>query len=135
MRLDVLNDILIGHRNPAAMSRYFLTLKNVREEQRNSGLWIATAAGSSGAIHSAGGQALAPESKKIQYMPRELYEGFNPHYRLRGGALELKTPMVVESLMPDGVVFVDGAHFKYPFVFGDKIMISNSPQPLKVVTQ
>ena len=43
--IDHLNDVLICHQNPAAVSRYYLQIGNIREEQRGSGLWVAAAAG------------------------------------------------------------------------------------------
>ena len=63
--MNVLNDILICHHNPGAMSRYYLTVGRVREEQRSSGVWIATAAGSSGGLHSAGGKVLPRKIKNF----------------------------------------------------------------------
>ncbi len=131
--VHVLNDILICHSNPAAISRYYLTIGKVREEQRSSGIWISTAVGSSGAIHSAGGRLLQPQSKKIQYRPRELYLWKNAHYTLKGGVVTLNKPLVVTSFMREGVVFVDGSHHKIPFPFGCSIKITQSPYPLKVV--
>ena len=43
--LECLNDVLICHENPAAMSRYILSIDSMQEEQRGSGIWIATSAG------------------------------------------------------------------------------------------
>ncbi|MBN2357853.1 MAG: NAD(+)/NADH kinase, partial [Deltaproteobacteria bacterium] len=54
-----LNDVLIAHSNPAATSRYQLTVGRRREDQKSSGIWIAGAIGSSAALFSAGG-ALMP---------------------------------------------------------------------------
>ena len=42
----VINDVLIAHKNPAATSRYLLELNKTKEEQRSSGIWIATPMGS-----------------------------------------------------------------------------------------
>lgn len=127
--VDCLNDILICHQNPAAVSRYYLQMRGVREEQRSSGLWIATPAGSSGAIRSAGGKVLKATEKKMQYMPRELYDGFRPRYRLRGGVLPERTAITVTSLMPNGMIFVDGTHspLKFPFHAALKVFLSLNP--------
>ncbi len=38
--MNVLNDILVCHENPAAMSRYYITIGKIKEEQRSSGIWI-----------------------------------------------------------------------------------------------
>jgi len=130
---DALNDILICHRNPAAMSRYYLSVGAYKEEQRSSGVWVATAAGSTGAICSAGGKALPFESSKIQYKPRELYQ-VDRKYRLEGGVVDpAKTHLKVVSMMREGVVYGDGSHVSVPFSFGRRLHISLSPCPLKVV--
>ena len=131
--MNVLNDILICHHNPGAMSRYFLTLGRVREEQRSSGVWIATAAGSSGGLHSAGGKVLSQESKEFQYMPRELYRGRGIRYHLKGGVLEATQKIVLTSLMREGVVFVDGSHVCLPFSFGAKVFVKRSANPLRII--
>ena len=131
--MNVLNDILICHHNPGAMSRYFLTVGRTREEQRSSGVWIATAAGSSGGLHSAGGKVLPQESKEFQYRPRELYRGKNIHYRLKGGILKPTQKITLTSLMREGVVFVDGSHACLPFSFGDRILVRRSSYPLKII--
>ena len=132
-RFNILNDILICHSNPAAISRYYLTIDGVREEQRGSGIWISTAAGSSGAIQSAGGRALSKFGKGVQYRPRELYFGFNPHYRHKGGIVFLQKPMTVESVMRNGRLYIDGAHLKLPFEFGDKAVFTHSPEPIRSI--
>ena len=58
-----LNDLLIAHANPAAMTSYTLGLGTISEPQRSSGLWIATAAGSTAAIRAAGGRVLPLRSR------------------------------------------------------------------------
>ncbi len=131
--INILNDILVCHHNPGAMSRYYLTVGGVKEEQRSSGVWIATAAGSSGGLHSAGGKILPQESKEFQYRPRELYHVKNTRYQLKGGSLKSTQRIALTSLMRDGVVFVDGSHVCQPFSFGSRIFVKSSPNPLKVV--
>lgn len=132
--MNVLNDLLICHQNPAAMSRYFLTIDKIKEEQRSSGVWISTAAGSSGGAHSAGGKVLPSESNKFQYMPRELYRGKIMHsYKLKGDVLKSTDKVIMTSLMREGVVFVDGSHVCLPFSFGAKLIVKHSPNPLKII--
>ena len=133
LNLNVLNDILFCHGNPAAMSRYYLTVEGRREEHRSSGVWVSTGAGSSGATRSAGGKVFPSESLKVQYQPRELYEEFNPNYRLKGGILNLKRPMVIESIMRGGELYIDGAHLKFPFGMGQEAVLTHSTQPARVV--
>jgi len=131
--MDVLNDILICHQNPAALSRYYLTIGRLREEQRSSGVWIATAAGSSGGLHSAGGRILPQENKEFQYKPRELYRWKNVKYQLKGGLLNPRQTVTMTSLMREGVVFVDGSHVCLPFSFGARVFINRSSNPLKII--
>ncbi len=131
--MNALNDILICHQNPGAMSRYYLTVGRTREEQRSSGVWIATAAGSSGGLYSAGGKVLPQEDKRFQYKPRELYRGKNTRYHLKGGILKSNQKITLTSLMREGVVFVDGSHVCLPFSFGAKIFVKRSANPLRIV--
>jgi NAD+ kinase len=131
--MNVLNDILICHQNPGAMSRYYLTVGRIREEQRSSGVWIATAAGSSGGLHSAGGKVLPQENKEFQYKARELYRGKKIRYHLKGGILKPSQKITLTSLMREGVVFVDGSHVCLPFSFGAKIFVQRSSNPLKII--
>src|SRR5690606_325938 len=79
----VLNEILVAHQSPAAMSRYRLCGGDVEESQRSSGVWVCTAAGSTGAMRSAGGKRMPPGSVRLQYRPRELYRAPDRvhHYR------------------------------------------------------
>ncbi|HLF17800.1 MAG TPA: NAD(+)/NADH kinase [Candidatus Omnitrophota bacterium] len=131
--LDALNDVLICHENPAMVSRYILKVNGHQEDQRSSGLWVSTAAGSSGAIHSAGGKILQKTKKAIQYKPRELYPRSFKKYRLNGGILSTGRSIKVISLMRKGVVYADGAHIRFPFEYGVTAHIRVSPSPVKTV--
>jgi NAD+ kinase len=132
--VEVLNDILVCHHNPAAMSRYYLSVNGRKEEQKSSGIWVSTAVGSSGAIKSAGGRQLPQKSDQIQYRPRELYVGRGKAgYMLQGSVLSSASKIEVTSLMREGFVFVDGSHVFFPFDFGETIRIARSKYPLNVV--
>ena len=128
-----LNDILVCHQNPAAMSRYHLKIAGVKEDQKSSGVWVATAAGSSGAIYSSGGKVLLEQSPLIQYRPRELYIGSGVSYKLKGAVLKPKQNLSITSLMREGVVFIDGSHVCLPFSFGTTLKINKSSHPLRVI--
>lgn len=134
MDLHLLNDLLITHRRPAAMSCYRLQVGRRREEQRSSGLWIATAAGSTGAIRSAGGRILTRTVRDLQYRPRELYAAGRKNYRLTGGVVRAGAPVRVVSLMGDGMICVDGEHVTLPFGTGDLLEVRASAYPLCLVT-
>lgn len=131
--MDALNDILICHKNPAVLCRYELTINSKTELQRSSGIWISTPSGSTGAIKSAGGHALAQDAKKFQYMPRELYQGKGKKYALRGGVLNSRKTIRIVSFMREGMIYFDGAHYKLPFLYGVKLKVSLSPSPIKTI--
>ena len=131
--MNVLNDVLICHQNPGALSRYNLTVGRVREEHKSSGVWVSTAAGSTGGIYSAGGRPLPQESKLFEYRPRELYRGRGVRYHLTGKVLKASQKISLLSLMREGVVFVVGSHVCLPFSFGASIHIKKSSYPLKVL--
>lgn len=131
--IDCLNDVLVCHGNPAAMSRYALKVGKIKEEQRSSGVWIATPAGSSGAIQSAGGRKIPRHARKMQYLPRELYWGRGWRYRLKGGVLSARRGVTVISLMRQGMVYIDGTHLEFPFPFGAAMKVTLSPYPIKTV--
>jgi NAD+ kinase len=126
----VLNDILVCDRNPAAVSRYILTASKTKEYQRSSGLWVSTAAGSTGAMKSAGGRVLNIDSKYFQYRPREPYYKRLNEFKLKGGIISPQQTLKIRSNMTQGMMYIDGAHLKVPFTFGDQARISLSKKPL-----
>ena len=129
----VLNDLLVDHTNPAAISRYELTIGARREEQKSSGIWIATATGSTAAIRSAGGKVLPLESKQIQYLVREPYHGRQNRYHLVRGVVTPKTEIKVISQMHEAACYLDGPRVWYPIGYGDKIEVRLARQSLQVV--
>lgn len=131
--INALNDVLICHQNPAMLCRYYIEIGRYREEQRSSGIWISTAVGSTGAIKSAGGKILPQFDKLMQYKPRELYQGKLNPYKLRGGVLGPKEGIKIVSLMRRGMVYIDGAHQKVGFEYGDSIQIKLSANPIKTI--
>jgi NAD+ kinase len=120
---DALNEILVSHQVPAAMTRYRIEVNGYKEEHWNSGLWISTAAGSTGAIRSAGGRRLPLGSGAIQYLPREPYRRPEVTYRLTGGLLPAGAAISLSSMMREGMLYVDGQHFKIPFAYGQVLRV------------
>jgi NAD+ kinase len=129
-----LNEVLLCHRNPAATSRYLVSVDGFEEEQKSSGVWIATAAGSTAAIGSAGGTVLPPQSRRIQFLVREPYLGVpgRAAFRLLRGFLDPRQRMVFASKMDEGKIFVDGPHISRPFGFGERLSVGLSDHPLRV---
>lgn len=129
-----LNDVLITHDNPATMSRYRIAIGNRREDQKSSGLWIASASGSSSAICAAGGVRLPWSAKRFQYRPRELYHGRLSRYRLTGGVLAERQTVEITWLMREGSAFIDGPHVRHRLQFGDRLSVGlSATQPLRVL--
>lgn len=131
--IRALNDLLICHVSPPAMSHYRLTLGNRTEEQHSSGVWVATAAGSTGAIQSAGGRHLPLGSDRLEYQPRELYIKHKRAYRLKGGVLRPGASLVFHSKMEEGRIFIDGTRAQLPFCHGDVLEVRRSTHPLQVI--
>lgn len=134
VRTLALNDVLVVHDDPATMSRYRLRIGRREEFQKSSGLWVATAAGSSSAVLAAGGRFLPWTSRRFQYRPRELYRGRLSRYRLTGGVLSPRTQVQVTWLMRRGSAFLDGPHVRVPLRFADQLAIRLFPrEPLRVL--
>ncbi len=131
--VECLNDILICHANPAAMTRYQLKIGTVTEFHRNSGIWFSTAAGSTGAMLSAGGVRMKPSSTDIQYKPRELYQVQSVSYQLTGGFIPKMKKAQIVSSMARGCIFVDGSHVKLPFSYGSRAEVSSSKNFIQLV--
>jgi len=127
-----LNDVLIAHEQPAATSRYRLRLKRRAEDQRSSGLWIATAAGSTAGIRSAGGQAMPLDARRLQFRARELYRAPGSSASLEAGFVEPGEKLVVESAMASGWLFIDGARMAVRFPFGAQAIFRVAEQPLRL---
>lgn len=128
-----LNEILFASQNPAGTTRYVLKVGRKSEEQKSSGLWISTAAGSTAAIKSAGGAPLPLDSKKIEYMIREPYEPHGKKYHLLKQILSPGRSIEILSMMDDAAIFVDGPHIIYPVMRGSIMVVRHAVQPLQVL--
>lgn len=125
-----LNDVLLADRVPAATSRYLLEVAGESEVQKSSGIWISTAAGSTGAIRSAGGIPMELSDSRLQYRVREPCCPPGCTLRLLGGILD--GPLVAISRMLHGAVFLDGRRTAVPLRFGSRIEVSNEAPPLRI---
>lgn len=129
----VLNEVLFTHRTPAAVSRYILEFGGQREEQRSSGFWIGTAAGSTGAIRSAGGRVLSLASHKLELVVREPYTPFGSTMLLRRLIIESGDEITVRTKMDRGVLFLDGPFRKILLRLGDVVRFAVSEESLTVL--
>lgn len=127
-----LNDVLVADERPAATSRYALRLGRRTAEHRSSGLWVATAAGSTAGIRSAGGRPMPLTSRRIQFRARELYRGPGSTAALASGFVPPGGELIVESAMSTGRLFIDGARLAQRFPFGARAIFRAAEHPLRL---
>ena len=127
-----LNDVLIAHDCPAATTRYLIERDQLSEEQRSSGVWIATAAGSTAGIRSAGGRVMPLGSRRLQFLVRELYREPKRSYALTRGFLAAGDELAIASKMQKAHLYVDGARTAYPFPFGTRARIKLAEHGLRL---
>jgi NAD+ kinase len=132
-----LNDVLFCHECPATTSRYEIRLDGRAEQQMSSGIWIATAAGSTAAIRAAGGRVMRAGSRRLQFVVREPFPW--------GGADQPSAPEIVSGFVASGRVleihsrsttarlYVDGPHVVFPVGFGDLVSFGRSAEPLNLL--
>jgi NAD+ kinase len=155
-----LNDILVAHPSPAAVSRFRLTLQNLQDPDSyspsfkphahtekhiikeefsfncwSSGMWVSTATGSTAAMHAAGGYKMDPHSKHLQYMVREhlTERGGDVNQTHHGhGDVKYEQMLHLRWNSQQGTVFVDGSHTSHKLTLGDEISIEAHAPPINV---
>jgi NAD+ kinase len=145
-----LNDILVSHPIPAAISRFRLALCRGRASPSfktdssmdelfsfnvwSSGLWISTATGSTAAMHAAGGTVMDIRSRNLQYMVREhLVEESNSHQRKAShGIIRPDEMLGLRWSSQHGCIFVDGSHFKHELELGDELKVDSQAPFLRI---
>lgn len=126
--VQALNDVLLAHSVPAETTRYVLDLDGRSQDQKSSGIWVSTAAGSTAAIRAAGGHVQAWESRHLQYIVREPMA-----WNFVGDPLvcgEFDGALTVTSRMLHGAIYIDGGHLRRTFGFGDRVVFAPSDRPL-----
>ncbi|HEX2732579.1 MAG TPA: NAD(+)/NADH kinase [Polyangiaceae bacterium] len=129
----VLNEALFCHAIPAATSRYILRFGRQAEEQTSSGVWIGTAAGSTGALRSAGGRVRALTSRGLQCVVREPYAGAGRLYELRRLDIPEGSTLRVQSKIQDACLFLDGPFKRVRVALGETMTFRVSDEPLLVL--
>lgn len=128
----VLNDVLFCHKNPAAVTSYFVKHPGI-EAQKSSGIWISTAVGSTGAMKSAGGEVMRFSSELLQWRVREPYEPGATKYQYTKGFIERGNLLTLQSKMRSGIVALDGSRDSHAVEMGDLVYFGHSPEPLLLV--
>jgi NAD+ kinase len=129
----VLNEVLYSHLIPAAVSRYILQYRGKVEEQRSSGFWIGTAAGSTGALGSAGGTKMALRSKQLQFIVREPYTPPGSKITLRRLIVPFGEELLVRTKMDRAMLFLDGPYRRIHVRLGDVVRFTASEDCLNVL--
>jgi NAD+ kinase len=129
----VLNDALFCHVSPAATTRYEVSHHGRREEQKSSGVWVATAAGSTAAIHSAGGRIAPATSPRLQFVVREPYMMGPPTPTVLRGWVAAGDTFELTSRMRDGRLYLDGPHRVEKTEIQQRVRFSRSREPLSLL--
>jgi NAD+ kinase len=129
----VLNEVLFCHETPAAASRYILDGASRTESQVSSGFWVGTAAGSTGALHSAGGKVLPLASRSLQLVVREPIIAPRRRYRMTRVMVPEGAEITAISKMHDARIFLDGPYKRASVRLADKVTFSLSDQPISVL--
>lgn len=130
---NLLNDCLFTSTNPAAMTRSLLECPDGREVHRSSGLWIATAAGSTGAIHSAGAKPVDCHRPALLWQVREpflLREG-SESPRLLTGLQDPPQWLRLTPVIPGIACYLDGPNITIPLAPGQMVEFSGDAPPLR----
>lgn len=133
LRGIVLDIIYVGTVSQFHASRYIISYKGNKEEQRSSGVLISTGSGSTGWYKSAGGKPFEYDSRLLKFLIREPYIGknlFKP--KILGGEIRDGEKIEIESTKDfGGIVVLDND--EYPFNRGEKIEVMLSDKPLKEI--
>ena len=127
----VLNDVLVAHSKPAAVTRYLLKLGNHVESQKSSGLLIGTP--TCNWVLSSGGIVLPTEEKAFQFVAREFYEGRLTKSKLDKVVVKKQSYLEIKSKIRQGMLYIDGYHRLYKFSIDSILRVSNSAYPLSLV--
>lgn len=129
-----INDVLVAHPHPATMSRYVIKVGAQEEFQKSSGLWVATAAGSSSAVSAAGGKRLPWQVRQFQFRPRELYRGRLSKSKMTGNVLTARSKVEMTWLMRRGLACIDGQHINIKLKYADRLTFELSREdPVRVL--
>lgn len=127
-----LNDVLFAHQSPAGTSRYLIKIGKKEEEQKSSGIWMASGTGSTAAIHSSGIKPVAATKQCLLYSVREPYlEG--KKLKFLKGQLNKSQKLELVCKMRQSSIYIDGNHLEVPIKYGQKINIDCLGSPLRAV--
>ena len=120
--IAALNDFLFAAATPAATTRYKISFRDRVETHKSSGVWVATATGSTAAIGAAGGTFMGPADRHFQFLVRELYQKSEEGLLLSQGFCDTeKEEFSIENQSPEAIVALDGEKLVMKIGFGEKL--------------
>jgi NAD+ kinase len=148
-----LNDVLLAHPSPAAMSRFSVCGNlgspptssilpsndpNMKVgdafsmNSRSSGLWISTATGSTGAMAAAGGLKMHKDSGSLQWRIRDEAPraASDSSTMITTGFVDHDGHLRVRWNSHKGVAYIDGHYVIFELELGDELNISAKASPI-----
>jgi NAD+ kinase len=126
----ILNDVLVAHVNPAATARYIIEHGGRRDDQKSSGVWLCTPAGSTAAVASAGGVVQNLDDERLQLRVREAYAADGDGPAIRELLFRHDDEVTIVSRMREGRLYLDGPHEKVSLPMGAHLVIHGRCPPL-----
>jgi NAD+ kinase len=130
--VPILNDALFTSTNPAAMSRYRIDDGRICELHWSSGVWVATAAGATGAIASAGLYSQPCHGAALLFRVREPYQPKHP-YQLIDGRQAPPGNLTLCAGMPGIALYLDGQHACLHLDPGEELRIDGQAPDLHLL--
>lgn len=118
-----LNEVYIGNINPHHPSNYEIHYNDFSEEQRSSGVLVATGTGSSAWYGALGGMRFSREKEQLRFRIRELFKGrlYNP--KIKKGKIYSGEDLEIVNKTHHSILAIDSIRV-YDLEYDDKVIIS-----------
>eukprot|EP00474_Spongospora_subterranea_P011061 CRZ11519.1 hypothetical protein [Spongospora subterranea] len=128
-----LNDVLFAAGSAATTLYYTIRKGSQIQIQKSSGVWVATAAGSTAGILSSGGCILPWSSRHFQYRVRELFPpSIGGQVPIVGGFFEDDLELIPR--MTSAKLYIDGCNRSATVGYNDSITFRPSEQPINWIS-
>ena len=118
----VLNELLFTSSSPGVTTRYIINLNGIAESHKSSGVYIASAVGSTASILGAGGKIAPRSDKKFQFFVREPYQPNGVKLKILKGFFDPDVDkLIIENRTENAVLAFDGSRDPASLQFGDSI--------------
>jgi NAD+ kinase len=124
-----LNDIFLSHYKPSGPTWYDLTIGGETHLHVNSGLLIATPAGTTGWAKQMRGAYLPLDSQLLEFRTNMAYDSRKVKRKWLRGLVAPGVRLEVTSRLRKGELAIDGHHRTYEFGYGDRFIIEHAEHP------